>query len=130
MRKCHSRVGGGVRITSIKITDQISIELKQTRTREGHYIMYCVDFFFLIHTSYCVTQGLTSMYLCVFCVCVCLRVCVCVCVDVLWIYGCFCAYRTPLTCTFFKIRPCKLERVGFIFIFFIFFLESVECVTK
>lgn len=55
--------GGGVRITSIKITDQISIELKQTRTREGHYIMYCVDFFF--HTSYCVTQGLTSMYLCV-----------------------------------------------------------------
>lgn len=29
-----------------KITDQISIELKQTRTREGHYIMYCVDFFF------------------------------------------------------------------------------------
>ena len=25
----------------------------------------------------------------------------CVSVDVLWIYGCFCAYRTPLTCTFF-----------------------------
>lgn len=44
-KKCHSR-GGGVRITSIKITDQISIELKQTRTREGHYIMCCVDFFF------------------------------------------------------------------------------------
>lgn len=47
----------------------------------------------------------------------------CVCVDVLWIYGCFCAYRTPLTCTFFKIRPCKLERVGFIFIFFFFFFR-------
>lgn len=42
--------GGRVRITSIKITDQISIELKQTRTREGHYIMYCVDFFSILAT--------------------------------------------------------------------------------
>lgn len=41
---------GGVRITSIKITDQISIKLKQTRTREGHYIMYCVDFFPILAT--------------------------------------------------------------------------------
>lgn len=45
--------GVGVRVTSIKITDQISIQLKQTRTREGHYIMYCVEFFPL--ASYCVT---------------------------------------------------------------------------
>lgn len=38
-RKCRSGVcvvGGGVRVTSIKITDQIPIELKQTRTKEGH----------------------------------------------------------------------------------------------
>ncbi len=42
--------GGWVRTTSIKITDQISIKLKQTRTREGHYIMYCVDFFPILAT--------------------------------------------------------------------------------
>lgn len=28
-----------------KITGQIPIELKQTRTKAGHYILYCVEFF-------------------------------------------------------------------------------------
>lgn len=106
--KCHSRRKGGVRITSIKITDQISIELKQTRTREGHYIMYCVDFFF--HTSYCVTQGLTSMYLCVFlCSCV-------VCVCVYNVVVCVPVPDTSLTCTFNPSMQ-TWENVG-LFIFF------------
>ena len=71
------------------------------------------------------------MYLCVF-----VYVRVCVCVDVLWIYGCFCAYRTPLTCTvfccffFFLIRPCKLERVGFILFIYLYFFLFIFRVSR
>lgn len=67
--------------------------------------MYCVDFFFFFHTSYCVTQGLTSMYLCVY-VCLCIHVLCCVvCVIV------FVSTRHLLTCIF-KIRPCKTPDCG------------------
>lgn len=47
MRKGRSQGNKHLKIKII-ITDQISIQLKQTRTREGYYIMYRVKFFFFL----------------------------------------------------------------------------------
>lgn len=63
--KGHSKRRGGWD-NKHKITDQISIKLKNRQgqnrdTTSCIVLLYC----FFFHTSYCVTQGITSVSMCV-----------------------------------------------------------------